>query len=117
MNSYISIKSLMLCISLFFLLLSSCATVDARKCPDTEKGPSFVPDQLLIVFKKGTTDLKSREINESLKVKVLDSMLDGEITLVKIPEGSSIEEMCQRYYAFGEVEAINLNYSGIQPLK
>ena len=105
----------------FLLILSlwlpSCATADLRKCPDTEAGLDFVPDQLLVVFEKGTESSMIHEINKTVNVKVLKEMSRGSITLVEVPAGSSIIELCQAYLDFPEVEAVNLNFTGIRPLK
>lgn len=110
-------KILFVSLLVLTLPMTSCATPDIRKCPDTEAGPNFVPGQLLIVFKKGTESSRIHEINETVNGKELKEMLRGSITLVEGPDGSSIEEFCQAYLAFSEVEAVNLNYSGIRPLE
>lgn len=99
----------------FALWLSSCATADIRKCPEIEKAP-HVNGQLFIVFVKGTEEVRINEINKILNVTVIKKNLGGRIILVNIPKGSSIEIICQAYFTYPEVKAVNLNYTGIRPL-
>jgi len=97
--------------------MPACATADIQKCPDTKTAPSFEPNELLIVFKKGTESSRIHTIHESLKVEVLREYFGGDIALVKIPDGSSIEELCQAYNTFSEVKSVGLNFTTIRPLK
>ena len=88
-----------------------------RECPDTETRLNFVPDQLIVVFYKGTEPERIREIHDLLNVEVLDSILNGRITVIRLPEDQSIEQLCRKYLEFeDEVKAVNLNITSIRPL-
>jgi len=70
----------------------------------------FVPGQLFILFRKGTEPERIQMIHEALKVKVLRTFLNGEITLVEIPKEKTIEKLKEEYESYPEVKAVNLNY-------
>jgi len=103
---------------LLFLLsfgVQACAARDVgeypkAKDPETKVQPDYVPDELLVLFRKGTTESRINAINESLNVVVVRTMLSGRITLIKIPKDKSLEELRMAYSSFPEVESVDLNY-------
>jgi hypothetical protein len=72
--------------------------------------PEYVPDELLVTFKPGTSETRIKEINTSLSVHVQRKMFSGQIYQVKILEGKSLEEVRRAYLSFAEVESVEPNY-------
>jgi hypothetical protein len=93
----------------------TCATEEVSEYskdnePGTKAEPEYVPDELLVTFRECIAESRTREINESLNVQVIRTLLSGRIHLIKVPKEKSLEETRQAYLSFPEVEAVDLNY-------
>ncbi len=88
-----------------------------RECPNTgPTAPPFMQDQLYIVFHRGTESSRINEIHERLNVSVIKKNFEGRISLIRLPSGSTLTNLCEIYLLFPEVKAVNLNYGGIKPI-
>lgn len=77
--------------------------------------PRAVPDELLVTFKPEIPEARKQEIHESVGGEVVNRMLNGRITQVKLKATASRKEAQEAYASFSEVEAVEPNYvSGIQ---
>jgi hypothetical protein len=104
-----------LILSVLSFSLISCAVKDVREYPKsrtpvTNVEPEYVSDELLVLFRQGTAESRISAINESLDVQVVRAMLPGRSYLIKVPKCKSLEEVLQAYFAYPEVEAVDLNY-------
>jgi|CXWL01.1.fsa_nt_gi hypothetical protein len=99
---------------IFLTILSvqsiACAATGMTERTETDAGPDFAPEELLVTFKDGTDQSRIQAINESLQVQVLRKMLSGRMTLIQLPKDKTMEEMRQAYSSFSEVEAVEPNY-------
>jgi hypothetical protein len=99
---------------LIALLISQsggCVTVKcSNEQPANQDSADYVPDQLLILFKSGTDQVRADAIHEALHTQVIRKMLSGRLHLIRIPKGLSLEDLRKAYSSFPEVEAVNLNY-------
>jgi len=102
-------------LGLLILSFEACATNDLHdlliaKEPETKAVPKYVPDELLVMFREGTTESRMNAINDFLNVAVVRKMLSERLHLIKVPKDKSLEEVRRSYLAFPEVEAIEFNY-------
>jgi hypothetical protein len=68
-----------------------------------------VPGELIVTFKSGTPLERTREINASLGVAVIRTMLDGQVQHVRLPSSVSVAEMQKAYLMHPEVGGVEPN--------
>jgi hypothetical protein len=83
------------------------ANQDPRYFPEVER--RHVGDELLVVFKTGTTPSRMDAINASLNVQILNTMVEGRVHLVRVQQGASLAQVRAAYLKFPEVEAVEFN--------
>jgi hypothetical protein len=81
-----------------------------NRVPTTNVAPEHVSDELLVLFTEGTSELRISEINGSLNVQLIRTMLPGRSYLIRVPKERGMEETRQAYLSLPEVEAVELNY-------
>jgi hypothetical protein len=92
------------------ITVQACATNDASRVQKNTQIENYVSDELLVLYREGTTQSKINEINESVGVQPLRKMLSGRVNLVRVPTDRSLQEVRSAYSSFPEVEAVDLNY-------
>lgn len=79
---------------------------------DIRMKPDYVPDELLVSFRDGTSEARIDAINQVLNVHVIRKIFFGQMRVcqIKIPEGQSLDTMKRAYLVFSEVETVEPNY-------
>lgn len=91
-----------------FFILSLLACSERQITP---KNPDkYISDQLLVKFKPQISGEEVDNINKKFGCKVIRYIPNQQIYLIKIPEGSSVEEMIESYQQMPEVEYAEPNY-------
>jgi len=70
----------------------------------------YVPDQIIVRFKKGVLSAAGKALNESLQTSVIRTSYRGEFKILKIPPGKTVPEMVAIYSQQPIVENTQPNY-------
>lgn len=68
------------------------------------------PDELLVIFRPGTSEARRQAIHQAVGTQILSQMLGGRISHVKLPGGKTLAEVQSAYAEFLEVEAAEPNH-------
>ncbi len=92
------------------LVLVSMALV-AISAPGCQSSPDqFVPNEIVVKFKDGTSSQAQAQLNEAMGTVVVYSSPFGEFDVLAIPEGKTVEEMVEAYSKQPIVEYAEPNY-------
>jgi len=77
-----------------------------------KSNPKYIPDEIIVAFKEGVSEDRIMEINNKLKVHVVNvfDLLDAYV--LKIPDSSTVPEMIEKYQLLPEVKYAEPNYIG-----
>ena len=101
-----------------FFMMPACMHVVCKNCTNTTSTDrraslNYAPNELLVTFKPGTDPSRIKDLNDSLHVQVLKSLLGGRLNLVRISADRSLAEIRHTYSSFPEVESVGLNYKAV----
>ena len=76
--------------------------------PDT--APTYVPDEIIVKFRAGTTLQNQRSVIASVGDRHVHGAMGGGYALVKLPAGRTVESALQSYSALGDIEYAQPNF-------
>jgi hypothetical protein len=82
----------------------------AERSEEPRNMPLFVQDELIVVFRESTSELRAKEIHQSLNVSSFRLIRNGHNYLIRLPKDKTLEETRQAYLAFPEVKTAEPNY-------
>ena len=78
--------------------------------PAENKSKDYVPGEILIKFKDGTDDLTIKTIQKVLHLETIRLVYKLNLYLMKILDGTSIEDVIERLQNYEEVKYSEPNY-------
>lgn len=76
---------------------------------------NYVPGEILIKFKAGTTDQVKEAIQREVHLETIRLISKPNLYLMKILDGSSVERVMERLGKFKEIEHVEPNYVRTTP--
>ena len=78
--------------------------------PVGEERKNYVPGEILVKFKDGTTDQAIAAIQRELHLETISIVYKPNLYLIKILDGSSVESVMERLRHYNEVKYSEPNY-------
>jgi len=88
-------------------------TLSCNKNEFTTKHDEYVPDEILVKFKNGTSDIKSSQIMNKFgfsEAKAISNVKNGLLKKIKLNDGMSVEKAIAQYKSEKDVEYAEPNY-------
>ncbi|MGA1844184.1 MAG: S8 family serine peptidase, partial [bacterium] len=89
---------------------SSSEIAEMPPVSEFQSDAEYVPDQILVKFKDGTTSDKKKDIHDRHGCKEISTSEYSGCTVVEIPADATVEEMVNQYLQEEEVEFAEPNY-------
>ena len=78
--------------------------------PEGGETKSYVPGEILVKFRDGTTDQTKKAIQKEVHLETIRLISKPNLYLMKILDGSSVERVLERLVKFKEVKYAEPNY-------
>jgi len=106
--------TIILVVSLPVVTLAGCQEQTAQSPPNGEG--EYVPNQIIVKFKPGTSSEAEEQLNQSLGTKVIHTSPSAGFKVLEIPEDKTVTEMVAIYSEQSIVEYAEPNYiERVQP--
>ena len=101
-------KLIILFTIILFVLLLAAISVSCQQQPEAEE--EYIPGQIIVKFKAGTSIEAEEQLNQSLGTTVIHTSPSAGFKVLQIPEGKTVPEMVDLYSEQPIVEYAEPNY-------
>jgi hypothetical protein len=90
--------------------VASSQSEQPKLSPEGGETKSYVPGEILVKFRDGTTDQTKKAIQKEVHLETIRLISKPNLYLMKILDGSSVERVLERLGKFKEVKYAEPNY-------